>query len=91
MGFTRDQARLALGKPSSVTTRTTENGTQEIWNYASKKPRFSIGFGIGGGGGGTHVGAGAGVSTGGEPYEEPALRVVIENDRVAAIERQDKR
>ena len=37
VGFTRDMARLALGFPSRIHTRTTENGEVEIWIYTSSR------------------------------------------------------
>jgi len=33
VGYTKDMARLALGLPRRVDTRTTETGQMEIWSY----------------------------------------------------------
>lgn len=83
VGFTREQVRLALGDPTGVSTRTTGSGASEVWSYHDKGPRFGFGVGVGGGGGGVGVGVGTG-----ERSDEPRLRVVFENDRVASIEQK---
>jgi hypothetical protein len=33
VGFTAEMVRLALGEPDRLTTRTTGNGTSEVWHY----------------------------------------------------------
>lgn len=88
VGFTPEQVRMALGNPDRVATRTTPDGTSEIWGYRKKAPRFSfgVGVGVGGGGGSTRVGTGVGVTTGGERYDDERLRVVFERGEVIATE-----
>jgi len=85
IGFTTEQARMALGEPDHVFVRTTEQGTEEVWSYASHAPRISIGLGIGGGGGGTFVGGSTAVASGG-PYPDDVLRVVFAGGVVTAVE-----
>ncbi|MBP7142498.1 MAG: hypothetical protein KBA71_11370 [Opitutaceae bacterium] len=87
VGFTREQVRLALGEPTGVATRTTAEGTQEVWSYHAKGPKFGLGVGVGGGGGG--VGVGVGVGTG-DRSDEPRLRVIFSADRVISVEQHAK-
>lgn len=95
VGFTAEQVRMALGKPDRVASRTTPDGTSEVWSYRDKGPRFSVGLGLGvsGGGGSTRVGTGIGVSTGGRDYDDEKTRVVFnQNGEVSAVEQvQDRR
>lgn len=85
VGFTPEQVRVALGEPSNISTRTTEQGTVEVWSYRASRPAFSLGVGVGGGGGGSSVGGGVGVGTGGGQSER--FRVVFDQGRVTAVER----
>ncbi len=84
--FTPEQVRMALGDPDHTYTRTTAEGTAEVWGYRSHKPMFTVGVGIGGGGGSTRVGGGAAVSTGG-PYADETMRVIFSGGKVVAIEK----
>jgi hypothetical protein len=88
VGFTPEQVRMALGDPDRVSTRTTPDGTSEVWGYRKKGPRFNVGVGVGvfGGGGSTRVGTGVGVSTGGDRREDERLRVVFDHGTVSAVE-----
>lgn len=89
VGFTTEQVRLALGKPDRVASRTTPDGTSEVWSYSDKGPRISVGLGlgVGGGGGSTRVGTGLGVSTGGRVLEKEKTRVVFDQrGQVTAVE-----
>ena len=87
VGFTREQVRLALGDPSGVTTRTTADGTQEVWSYHEKGPKFGFGVGVGVGGGGSGVSGGVGVGTG-DRIDEPRMRVIFSGDRVVSVEQR---
>jgi hypothetical protein len=94
VGFTPDQVRVALGEPDRVFTRTTADGTSEIWSYRDRGPRFSFGVGVGGGsfgrGGGTF--GGVGVSTGTGYHDDEKLGVVFDrNGHVSAIEERERR
>jgi hypothetical protein len=89
VGFTTEQVRMALGKPDRVASRTTPDGTSEVWSYRDNGPRFSVvlGLGLGGGGGSTRVGTGLGVSTGGRADEDEKTRVVFDQrGQVSAVE-----
>lgn len=89
VGFTPEQARLALGEPSRKFTRTTEKGASEVWAYTKSSPVFSIGLGGGSFGRGFGGGGGISTSTGGEDPQD-RLRLVFENGRVASIEQTVK-
>jgi hypothetical protein len=94
VGFTPEQVRMALGLPDRVASRTTPDGTSEVWSYRDKGPRFSValGIGVGGGGGSTRVGTGLGVSTGGRAYDDEKTRVVFDQrGQVSAVEQVESR
>jgi hypothetical protein len=84
MGFTHEMVEVALGKPDRVATRTTDHGQADVWIFADKSPRFSIGLGVGSARGSSAVGGG--VTLGDGFRDDEALRVIFENDRVTAIE-----
>lgn len=89
VGFTAEQVRMALGTPDRVASRTTPDGTSEVWSYRDKGPRFTVGLGLGlgGGEGSTRVGTGVGVSTGGRDFDNERTRVVFDQrGRVYAVE-----
>jgi hypothetical protein len=88
VGFTPAQARLALGSPDRVVTRTTATGSAEVWVYEDKGA--SMGFGLGVGLGGGPVGGGVGVGAGGRDTARERLRVVFEAGRVSAVEQVSK-
>ncbi len=83
LGFTREQVRMALGKPDATSTRRTAAGNAEVWIYrdGGRSPRVGLGLGFGSGGFGT----GVGVSTGSRGADN-STRVVFEGARVAGIE-----
>lgn len=85
VGFTQEMVQMALGDPDRRYTRTTANGSSEVWAYRDHAPRFSLGVGVGGGSGG--VGGGVGVATGGGDQRDDKVRLIFENGRVSAIER----
>jgi hypothetical protein len=84
MGFNHEMVEVALGKPDRVATRTTDRGQEDVWIYADKGPRFSIGLGVGSARGSSAVGGGVTVGEGFRNDE--SMRVIFQNDRVAAIE-----
>jgi len=86
IGFTPEQVRMALGEPDHKYTRTSAEGSSEVWAYRDSGPMFS--FGVGGGSFGSHsgVGGGVGVATGGDAPEDK-LRVVFYNGAVSSIEK----
>ena len=84
MGFSQEMVEVALGKPERIASRTTANGQSEVWIYADKGPKFSIGLGLGSVRGSSAVGGGV---TLGEGFrDDEAMRVVFEAGRVSAIE-----
>jgi len=88
VGFTPEQALIALGAPRRKYSRKTEAATEEIWSYSeSRGPAF--GFGIGGGSFGSGVGGSVSVSTYGSDADEK-LRVVFVDGKVSAVEESVK-
>jgi outer membrane protein assembly factor BamE (lipoprotein component of BamABCDE complex) len=88
VGFTPEQARLALGAPDRVVTRTSETGESEVWIYQEKQSRLGVGLGLGIGSG--PVGGGVGVSSGGGGSVDDRLRVVFTGGRVSAVEQSQR-
>lgn len=89
IGFTTDQVRVALGEPDRVFTRTTADGTSEVWSYRDRRPRigFGVGVGIGGWHGGHGMGGGVGIGTGGGYRDDERLGVVFDRTgQVTAVE-----
>lgn len=84
IGFTSEQARLALGGPDRVVTRTAESGASEVWVYDEKRSRLGLGIGVGMGSG--PVGGGVGVGTGGSHNEDERMRITFVAGRVSAVE-----
>jgi hypothetical protein len=87
IGFTTAQAFLALGEPDRKYTRTTADGTVEVWAYRDHGPVFSFGLGFGAAGGSSAYGAGLGVTTAGDHYDDK-LRVIFTDGKVTALERR---
>jgi hypothetical protein len=93
VGFTPDQVAVALGEPDRVFTRTTADGTSQIWSYRDRGPRFSFGVGVGMGSWGSRGGSfgGVGIGTGSGYHDAEKLGVVFGPDgRVSAIETRAK-
>jgi outer membrane protein assembly factor BamE (lipoprotein component of BamABCDE complex) len=93
VGFTTDQVRVALGEPDRVFTRTTADGTSQVWSYRDRKPRFGFGIGIGTGSFGHRGGTFGGVSmgTGGGYHDDEKLGVVFDpSGKVASIETRQR-
>lgn len=89
VGFTADQVKMALGKPDRVYTRTTAEGSSEVWAYADKGPSFSFGVGMGSYSGSSAVGTGIAVGTGGDRRDDK-VRIVFVGGVVRAIESRGK-
>ena len=87
VGFTAEMVKLSLGDPARTFTRSTAEGTVEVWVYTKTGPRFSFGLGVGSYGGGSGVSTGVGVSTGGGGYEpDELMRVELKAGVVTAVE-----
>lgn len=89
VGFTPEQVRVAIGEPDRVFTRTTADGTSQVWSYRDRGPRFGFGVGVGVGSFGRHGGSFGGVSVGtdGGYRDDEKLGVVIDpTGHVSAIE-----
>jgi len=82
IGYTQEQAQIALGEPRRRFNRTTATGSEEVWSYSTRTGP-SFGFGLGGGSG--NVGGGIGLSTYGNNADEK-MRVVFVDGKVTAIE-----
>jgi hypothetical protein len=92
-GFTPDQVRVALGEPDRVWTRTTSDGTSEVWGYRDRRPRFSFGVGVGmGSWSGSHgTFGGVGIGTGGGYRDDEKMGVVFDRTgRVTSIETRER-
>ena len=85
VGFTPEMVTMALGEPSRRYTRSTSQGSSEVWAYQSKGPSISFGLGIGGGIGRTGIGTGLGVIAGGDRSDDK-MRVIFEEGKVSAVE-----
>ena len=93
IGFTVDQVRVALGEPDRVFTRTTADGTSQVWSYRDRGPRFGFGVGIGMGSFGRHGGSfgGVGVGSGTGYRDDEKIGVVIDaTGRVSSIETRER-
>ena len=89
IGFTPDQVRVALGEPDRVFTRTSADGTSQVWSYRDRGPRFGFGVGVGMGSFGSRGGSFGGVSvgTGGGYRDDEKMGVVFDAaGRVSSIE-----
>jgi hypothetical protein len=93
VGFTTEQVKVALGEPDRVFTRTTSDGTTEVWSYRDRGPRIGFGVGLGVGSVGRSGGTfgGIGIGTGGGYHDDEKMGVVFDRGgRVSAIETRDK-
>jgi|EndMetStandDraft_4_1072995.scaffolds.fasta_scaffold356547_2 hypothetical protein len=86
VGFTQEQTRVALGAPVRIFTRTTAEGTGEVWAYADNRPSFSFGLGIGSVRGNTGTSVGLGYSDR-DWRDGERMRVVFDREgKVTTIE-----
>lgn len=83
-GFDADMVRMALGKPSRTSTRTTTASSQEVWAYDDPSTSSGLGIGIGAGNFG---GFGGGVAVGSGSSTRERARVIFEAGKVVAVER----
>lgn len=89
VGFTTDQVAVALGQPDRVFSRTTADGTSQVWTYRDRAPRFSFGVGVGMGSFGRHGGSfgGIGINTGDGYRDDERMGIVFDRaGRVSSIE-----
>ena len=94
VGFTMEQAKMALGKPDRVNSHKTADTTREVWAYGiGGGPRVGLGFGMSsmsyGNGGGSAYGSSVGVSSA-LPDSHARVRYVFENGKVVSVERREK-
>jgi hypothetical protein len=93
LGFSAEQVEVALGKPDRVFTRTSSDGTTQVWTYRDRGPKFSFGVGVGMGSWGSRGGSfgGVGINTGGGYHDDEKMGVVFGTDgRVRSIETRAK-
>jgi hypothetical protein len=93
IGMTGEQVGVALGAPDRVWTRTTADGTSQVWSYRDRGPHFSFGVGMGVGSFGRHGGSfgsiGVGTSTG--YLDDEKMGVVFDTQgRVSSIETRER-
>jgi hypothetical protein len=89
IGFTPDQVRVALGEPDRVFTRTTGDGTSQVWSYRDRGPRFSFGVGVGMGSFGGRSGSFGGIGIGSDAgyRDDEKMGIVFDaSGRVSSIE-----
>ena len=91
VGFTPQQERVALGEPDYVSTRTTMDGTSEVWGFRDPQPRFDFGIGLGFGRGSTAMDAGGSVGEDGFRDDEKPRVVFDRTDHFAVIEEAKRR
>ncbi len=84
-GYTEEMVYMALGKPDHVRKRATDEDTEEVWVYLTRRPLLSFGIGGTTGRHRSSIGTGMGVSTGGR--QEQSMRVIFRDDKVHAVEK----
>ena len=90
VGFTSEQAVMAIGKPDRVYTQKTAASNQEVWEYGvGGGSSVGLGFGMSSMGGASGYGTGIGLSS--DVMDPRArMRVVMENGKVVGVERRKK-
>ena len=90
VGFTSEQAVMAIGKPDRVYTQKTAASNQEVWEYGVVGgSSVGLGFGMSSMGGASGYGTGIGLSS--DVMDPRArMRVVMENGKVVGVERRKK-
>lgn len=86
VGFTPGQVLVALGEPQRKYSRTTEQGSSEVWAYTKGGSGLSIGLGLGTGRGSTAYGGGVAYDTSRRGSDDERLRIVFQDGRVASLE-----
>ena len=76
VGFTQEQARMALGNPSRERTIDTNAGKQIVWEYRRIDPRLGVSLGAGVGTGG-RGGVGGGVGVNASPDRTKLVKRVV--------------
>lgn len=89
VGFTAEQAMIALGKPDRVYTSKTAASSQEFWEYGIGRSSVGFGFGMSTMGGGSGYGTGVGVNTSDLGDPRARVRVAFENGKVVSVERRE--
>jgi hypothetical protein len=89
VGFTQQQAAMALGKPDRIYRRKTADSDQEVWAYGIGGGRTSVGFGFGMWSGGP-VSIGTGVDFGPEAMPSENLRIVFQGGTVVSVESRER-
>lgn len=84
VGFTREQAAMALGRPDHVYTRKTSGTEREVWVYGEAEGVAHFGFAYGMGMGSTFNTVGIAAEP--TPVYGARLRVTLEGDKVVAVE-----
>jgi hypothetical protein len=93
VGFTTDQVRVALGEPDRIWSRTTADGTSEVWSYRDRGPRFGFGVGVGMGSFGSRGGSfgSIGIGTGHGYRDDEKIGVVFDRTgQVSSIETRER-
>ncbi len=93
IGFTTEQVRVALGEPDRVFTRTSADGTAQIWSYRERGPKFGFGVGVGVGSFGSRGGSfgSVGINTGTGYHDDEKMGVVFDQRGVVtSIETRGK-
>lgn len=89
IGYTAEMVQVALGEADRSYTRTTPQGTSDVWVYFDHGPKFAVGIGVGGYSGNTAIGTS--VAVGNEGFRDgEVMRVIFEGGRVVAIETRHK-
>ena len=85
VGFTKEQAALALGRPDRVYTSKSAGSEQETWVYGAggSGPRVGLGFGMMSGG---PVSMGTGIDIDPEADRGERLRVVFQDGAVVRVD-----
>lgn len=93
IGFTAEQVKVALGEPDRVFSRTSADGTSQIWSYRDRGPKFGFGVGVGMGSVGSRGGSfgSVGINTGTGYHDDEKMGVVLDQRGVVtAIETRGK-
>lgn len=93
IGFTSEQVKVALGEPDRIFTRTSADGTSQIWSYRDRGPKFGFGVGVGTGSFGSRGGSfgSVGINTGSGYYDDEKMGVVLDQRGVVtSIETRGK-